>query len=82
VVTQIKDAELAITVVTKSVEDELDFSTLGFMKSKLRNRLGICGHFEIYLKMFSLSFLTQSTFFTMIPLHNRVIRKVSSKRKV
>jgi hypothetical protein len=34
----IKLCEIAVTVVLGSVEDERTFSTLGFMKSKLRNR--------------------------------------------
>jgi hypothetical protein len=37
----IKVVELTVTVVLGSVEDERTFSTLGFMKSKIRNRLGI-----------------------------------------
>jgi hypothetical protein len=46
-----KLAEIAVTAVFGSVEDERTFSTLGFMKSKLRNRLG--SHLDTTVKMFS-----------------------------
>jgi hypothetical protein len=39
-----KVANIAVTVVLGSVEDERTFSTLKFMKSKLQNRLG--GHLD------------------------------------
>ena len=35
----LKLAEVAIVLVLESVEDERTFSTLSFMKAKLRNRL-------------------------------------------
>jgi hypothetical protein len=35
----IKLAQIAITVVLGSYEDEITFSTLSFMKSKVRNRM-------------------------------------------
>jgi DNA primase large subunit len=50
----IKLAEIAITATLGSVEDERTFSTLGFMKSKVRNRLG--GHLDTCMKMFSQPF--------------------------
>jgi hypothetical protein len=50
----IKVAEIAVTTVLGSVEDERTFSTLGFMKSKLRNRLG--SHLGTTVKMFSQPF--------------------------
>ena len=56
----IKVAEIAIAVVLGSVEDERTFSTLSFMKSKLRNRLG--GHMDTCVKLFSQSFFTLETF--------------------
>lgn len=56
----IKVAEIAITAVLGSVEDERTFSTLGFMKSKLRNRLG--GHLDTCVKMFSQQFFTLQSF--------------------
>ena len=34
-----KIAELAVVTVLRSIEDERTFSTLSFMKNKLRNRL-------------------------------------------
>ena len=56
----IKVAEIAVAVVLGSVEDERTFSTLSFMKSKLRNRLG--GHVDTCVKLFSQSFFTLETF--------------------
>lgn len=56
----IKVAELAVTAVLGSVEDERTFSTLSFMKSKLRNRLG--GHLDTCVKVYAQDFYTQETF--------------------
>ena len=47
----IKVAKLAIIAVLGSIEDERTFSTLGFMKSKIRNHLGI--HLQTYVKVFA-----------------------------
>jgi hypothetical protein len=47
----IKLCEIALTVVLGSVEDKRTFSTLGFMKSKLRNRLG--SHLDTCVKVFA-----------------------------
>ena len=55
----IKLAEIAITATLGSVEDECTFSTLGFMKSKVRNCLG--GHLDTCVKMFSQSFFKHDT---------------------
>lgn len=56
----IKIAEIAITAVLGSVEDERTFSTLSFVKSKLRNRLG--GHLDTCVKLYSQQFFTLQTF--------------------
>jgi hypothetical protein len=56
----IKAAEIAVTAILGSVEDERTFSTLGFMKSKLRNRLG--SHLDTSVKLFSQPFYKQDTF--------------------
>ena len=53
-----KLAEIAMCAVLGSVEDERTFSSLGFMKSKVRNRLG--GHLNAVVKMFSQPFYTQA----------------------
>jgi hypothetical protein len=55
-----KVAKIAIIVVFGSVEDERTFSMLGFMKSKLHNRLG--RHLDTTVKMFSQPFYQQDTF--------------------
>jgi hypothetical protein len=56
----IKMAEIAVTAVLGSVEDERTFSTLAFMKSKLRNCLG--SHLDTAVKMFSQPFYNQESF--------------------
>ena len=56
----IKLAEIAVTVVLGSVEDEHTFSTLIFMKSKLCNCLG--SHLDTTVKLFSQCFYKQDTF--------------------
>ena len=56
----IKVAEIVVAAVLGSVEDERTFSTLSFMKSKLRNRLG--GHMDTCVNLFSQSFFTLETF--------------------
>jgi hypothetical protein len=49
-----------VTAILGSIEDERTFSMLGFMKSKLRNRLG--GHLDICVKLFSQPFFTHANF--------------------
>jgi hypothetical protein len=56
----IKLCEIVVTAVLGSVEDERTFSTLGFMKSKLRNHLG--GHLETCVKVYAQQFYNQGTF--------------------
>jgi hypothetical protein len=56
----IKLAEIAVTVVLDSVEDERTFSTLGFVKSKLCNHLG--SHLDTTVKLFLQPFNKQETF--------------------
>jgi hypothetical protein len=56
----IKLVEISVTATLGSVEDKRTFSTLGFMKSKVRNRLG--GHLDTCVKMFSQPFFNQDTF--------------------
>jgi hypothetical protein len=63
----IKVVEIAVTVVLGNVEDECTFSTLGFMKSKLRNHLG--SHLDTIVKMFLQPFYKQDTF----PYNNAII---------
>ncbi len=48
--------ELVIVMVLGSVEDERTFSTLTFMKSKLRNHLTT--HFDLVVKMYAQDFFT------------------------
>jgi hypothetical protein len=55
-----KVANIAVTAVLGSVEDKCTFSTLKFMKSKLRNRLG--GNLETTMRMFSQGFYNQEMF--------------------
>jgi hypothetical protein len=62
----IKVAEVAVTAVLGSVEDECTFSTLGFMKSKLRNRLA--SHLDTTVKMFLQPFYKQDN----IPYQNAI----------
>jgi hypothetical protein len=45
-----KIADITMTTILGSVEDERTFSMLGFMKNKLVNRLG--GHLDICVKLF------------------------------
>jgi hypothetical protein len=56
----IKIVEIAVTAILGSVEDKCTFSTLGFMKSKLRNRL--TNHLDTTVKMFSQPFYKQESF--------------------
>jgi hypothetical protein len=58
----IKVAELAVTAVLGSVEDERTFSTLRFMKSKIRNRLGI--HLQTCAKCFHWVSIPKKLYFT------------------
>jgi hypothetical protein len=53
-------AKLVIVQVIGSVENERTFSTLDFMKSKLRNRL--VRHLDIAICMFAQDFFTKETF--------------------
>jgi len=73
-----KVAEIAITAVLGSVANERTFSTLSFMKSKLRNRL--VGHVDTCVKLFSQDFFTLQTF----PINKAVIswREERSRRGV
>jgi hypothetical protein len=52
--------ELAVIQVINNVDDERTFSTLTFMKSKLRNQL--VGHLDIVIYMFAQDFFTKKTF--------------------
>jgi hypothetical protein len=56
-----KVADIDLTAVLESVEDERTFSTLKFMKSKLRTRLG--PHLDTTMRMFSQGFYNQEMFF-------------------
>jgi len=55
-----KLSNLAICAVLGSVEDERTFSTLGYMKSKVRNRLA--GNLDTCVKLFAQPWYTQETF--------------------
>jgi hypothetical protein len=55
-----KVAEIAFTAVLGNMEDERTFSTLGFMKSKLKNRLA--SRLDTTVKMFSQPFYKQDRF--------------------
>ena len=46
-----KVAKMAMTIVLGSVEDERAFSTVGFIKGKLQNKLG--EHMPLYVQMFT-----------------------------
>ena len=54
-----KVAKMAMTVVLGSVEDERAFSIVGFVKGKLRNKLG--DHLPLYVQMFTQKFYTLKT---------------------
>jgi hypothetical protein len=56
----IKLAEIAVVLVLGSVEDERTFSTLSFMKDKLRNRLQT--HLPLVVSMHNQSFFDINTF--------------------
>jgi hypothetical protein len=53
-------AEIAITVVLGSIEDERTFSNLAFIKNKVRNRLG--GHLDTTVRMYSQGFYDLQSF--------------------
>jgi hypothetical protein len=53
-------AEIAITAVLGSAEDERTFSNLAFVKNKVRNRLG--GHLDTTVKMYSQGFYDLQSF--------------------
>jgi hypothetical protein len=55
-----KLAEVAVTVVLGSCEDERTFSTLSFMKSKVRNRLH--GNLDTCIRLFSQGWYTLESF--------------------
>jgi len=56
----IKLSQVAICAVLGSVEDERTFSTLAYMKSKVRNRLG--GHLDTCVKLFAQPWWNQESF--------------------
>lgn len=56
----IKVAKIAHIQVLGSVEDERTFSSLSFLKSKLRNRLTT--HLDLVVRMFAQDFYTLNTF--------------------
>ena len=56
----LKIAELAVVTVLGSVEDERTFSTLNFMKNKLRNRLST--HLPVVVGMHAQDFFSLSDF--------------------
>jgi hypothetical protein len=62
-----KVVEITVTAILGSVEDERTFSTLSFMKSKLRNHLS--SHLDTTVKMFLQPFYKQDTF----PYNNAII---------
>ncbi len=49
-----------MTMVMGNVEDEICFSNMGFMKSKLRNRLTT--HLSLVVRMFAQKFFTFNNF--------------------
>ena len=55
-----KLAKMAMTIVLGSVEDERAFSTVGFVKGKLRNKLG--DHLPLCVQMFTQKFYTLKNF--------------------
>jgi hypothetical protein len=56
----LKVAEIACVQVLGSVEDERTFSTLSFIKNRLRNRLTV--NLETYAAMYAQHFFTMSNF--------------------
>lgn len=56
----VKVAEVIIVTVLGFVEDERTFSTLNYMKSKVRNNLD--DHLDLVLRMFGQSFFDLKTF--------------------
>jgi hypothetical protein len=56
----LKLVEIVVVSMLGFVEDEQTFSTLAFMKDKLRNRLGL--HLDTTLYMFAQKFYTQESF--------------------
>jgi hypothetical protein len=55
-----KGSKIAVVTVVTSVEDERTFSTLSWMKSKVRNRLNV--HLDCTLRLFSQPWYSVSTF--------------------
>ncbi|KAG0595418.1 hypothetical protein M758_UG165000 [Ceratodon purpureus] len=53
-------SKMAMTIVLGSVEDERAFSTIGFIKDKLRNKLG--EHLPLCVQMFTQKFYTFKNF--------------------
>lgn len=70
----IKLSNIAVTAVLGSVEDERTFSTLAYMKSKVRNRLG--GNLDTCVKIFAQPWWTQENF-----PYTTAIAKWSESRK-
>ena len=55
-----KGANLALTMIGGSVEEERTFSGMNFLKSKLRNRLD--GHLDMCMRFFCQDFLHNAVF--------------------
>ena len=55
-----KVAKMAMTIVLGSIENERAFSTVGFVKGKLRNKLG--DHLPLCVQMFTQKFYTLKKF--------------------
>jgi hypothetical protein len=56
----VKIAEVAVVTILGSVEDERTFSTLNYMKSKVRNNLD--DHLDLVVRMYGQSFFDLKTF--------------------
>ncbi len=56
----LKLLEITVVLVLESIEDEQTFSTLTFMKNKLRNRLSL--HLDTIVRMFAHEFYIQENF--------------------
>ncbi len=70
-----KVAKLVVVQVMGSVEDERTFSTLTFMKTRLRNRL--CEHLDLVVCMFVQPFYTIDTF----PYDDVILAQIDEKKK-
>jgi hypothetical protein len=69
-----KVAEIAHVQVLGSVEDERTFSSLSFLKNKLRNRLTT--HLDLVVRMFSHNFYTLNTFPYQVAISNWKAQRV------